>query len=382
LVPVYGIPNPDPDDLLSAETYDQNGNVTAEGGKTFTYDSQNQLVSGGAVQIVYDGDGNRVAKTVNGVTTRYLVDDLNPTGYAQVVDELAGGAVTRAYTYGLQRISQDQVISNTWTPSFYGYDGGGNVRTLTSTAGAITDSYEYDAFGNLLTPMGPTPNEMLYRGEQYDPDLGLYYLRARYYNPTTGRFMGRDPEKGHYTNPASLHKYLYANGDPVNGSDPAGKSTVAEDLQLGVRALSTAAGLMAEAAAITCTLDLAASELAAVVNQYKIVGIDWPSCTAKTSNECAELRQEIYEFMNLINEKIDDLLIDNCDLYNQAFDIVNPSLPGACGKTTWVGHQQQVRDLQQGLRNRLEEAEKKGCPIPPGAWALATRPVPNQPRGN
>ena len=167
-------------------------------GKTFSYDSQNHLaaMNGGAVQMLYDGDGNRVAKSLNGVVTRYLVDDLNPTGYPQVADELTSGAVTRTYTYGLQRISEDQVVSNSWTPSFYSYDGGGNVRALTNTAGATTDSYEYDAFGNSFTVSGSTPNEMMYRGEQYDSDLSLYYLRARYYNPLTGRFMSRDPEEG------------------------------------------------------------------------------------------------------------------------------------------------------------------------------------------
>ena len=61
-----------------------------------------------------------------------------------------------------------------------------------------------------------------YRGEQYDSDLGLYYLRARYYNPNTGRFLSRDPNAGYLDKPASLHKYLYANGDPVNGLDPTG----------------------------------------------------------------------------------------------------------------------------------------------------------------
>ena len=63
--------------------------------------------------LVYDGDGNRVAKTANGVTTRYLFDDLNPTGYPQVVEET--GAVQRTYTYGLQRISENQVINGAWT---------------------------------------------------------------------------------------------------------------------------------------------------------------------------------------------------------------------------------------------------------------------------
>jgi RHS repeat-associated protein len=68
-----------------------------------------------------------------------------------------------------------------------------------------------------------------YRGEQYDPDLGLYYLRARYYNPATGRFMSRDPLEGDPTGPASLHKYLYANGDPTNRIDPRGMEAGEEE---------------------------------------------------------------------------------------------------------------------------------------------------------
>jgi len=134
------------------------------------------------------------------------------------------GAATRTYTYGLQRISEYQPISGTWTANYYGYDGMGNVRQLTNSAGAITDQYEYDAFGNKWTVSGTTPNNYLYRGEQFDPDLGLYYLRARYYNPLTGRFMSRDPEDGYSVYPISLHKYLYAGGNPVNYVDPRGRS--------------------------------------------------------------------------------------------------------------------------------------------------------------
>lgn len=93
----------------------------------------------------------------------------------------------------------------------------------------VTDSYEYDAYGNSFTVSGTTPNEFMYRGEQFDSDLGLYYLRARYYNPLTGRFMSRDANEpglfdsdGVPTDPKSLHKYLYAQGDPINGGDPTG----------------------------------------------------------------------------------------------------------------------------------------------------------------
>jgi RHS repeat-associated protein len=162
------------------------------------------------------------------VTTQYLVDDLNPTGYAQVVEELVNGAVTRQYTYGLQRISEEQPINGPWTPSFYGYDGGGSVRQLTNASATVTDTYNYDAFGNLLNSTGTTPNSYLYRGEQYDSDLGLYYLRARYYNPFTGRFMSRDPEGGRPFYPKSLHKYIYASGDPVNRVDPRGRTDLVE----------------------------------------------------------------------------------------------------------------------------------------------------------
>ena len=266
------------DDELSSETYDANGNVTSTGGKSFTYDSENHLVSmsatGTSASIIYDAFGNRVSKTVNGLTTQYLVeDDKNPTGYPQVFDELTNGAVTRTYTYGLQRIDEEQVIDGAWTPSFYGYDGGGNVRNLTNSAGTVTDSYEFDAFGNKFTVSGTTPNNYLYRGEQYDPDLGLYYLRARYYNPLTGRFMSRDPEDGIDTDPGTLHKYIYAKGDPVNLADPTGKAAAAPTMPgaggalgeyglvtLGIAIRNTVA-VAAVGAAVTCELNLAASYL-------------------------------------------------------------------------------------------------------------------------
>jgi RHS repeat-associated protein len=220
--------NFDSDDLMlgGIESYDANGNTTNTGSRSFAYDSENHLVSmgSGAVSILYDGDGNRVAKTVGGVTTNYLVDGLNPTGYAQVIEEVAAGTVQREYIYGLQRIDENQPISGTWTLSIYGYDGGGSVRQLTNLSGTITDTYTYDAFGNLLNPAGATtPNNYRYRGEQYDPDLGLYYLRARYYNPATGRFLSRDPEDGKPIDPKTLHKYLYAGGDPANATDPTGR---------------------------------------------------------------------------------------------------------------------------------------------------------------
>ena len=170
-------------------------------------------------------DGNRA---VAGVTSQEVIDDRNPTGLTQVMDEVVNGAVTKTYAYGLQRISENQQIGGTWTPSFYGYDGHGNVRFLTNAAGAITDTYTYDAFGLLTATTGSTPNNYTYSGERFDQNIGLFHLRARDYNPLTGRFETMDPAAGDILNPATLHKYVYAGNNPVNASDPTGREAIVE----------------------------------------------------------------------------------------------------------------------------------------------------------
>jgi len=223
----------DANDRLITDGYDANGNTTGSNGNTYQYDFENRLVKINAgtpqqVSYIYDGDGNRVAKTVGGVTTKYLVDTNNPTGYAQVVEELVSGSVQRVYTYGLMRISQRQLIAGNWTASFYGYDGHGSVRLLTNADGAVTNTYTYDAFGNLINRAGSTPNDFLYTGEQLDTNLGLYHLRARYFNADTGRFFTQDSYEGHQFEPRTLHKYLYANANPANLKDPSGQFSFSE----------------------------------------------------------------------------------------------------------------------------------------------------------
>ena len=217
-------------------------NTTSVAWNRYEYDLENRLISvnGGAVQITYDGDGHRVRKTAPTVgggtkTTWYLVDDLNPTGYAQVLEEWETSdteppALVRNYTYGSDLISVRD--SSDWfgepTTHYYGHDGHGSVRFLTGeTASAITDTYTYDAFGVFLaqTPIDAgarTPNHYLYAGEQWDSDLGFYYNRARYLDPNLGRFWTMDTFEGNQSDPLSLHKYLYAQADPVNRIDPSG----------------------------------------------------------------------------------------------------------------------------------------------------------------
>jgi RHS repeat-associated protein len=219
----------DANDRASADIYDANGNTLQSQGMTYRFDFENRLTSAGegSVAFSYDGDGNRVSKTAGGVTTRYLVDTQNPTGRAQVVEEIVGGGVRRQYTFGHGLISQRQLIGGERRVSFYGHDGHGSVRFLTDAGGSVTDTYTYDAFGKLTARTGSTPNEHLYAGEHFDDQTGFYYLRARYMNPDAGRFWTMDDFEGMSADPASLHKYLYANADPVNLVDPSGHMAAA-----------------------------------------------------------------------------------------------------------------------------------------------------------
>ena len=261
----------DANDRLNSDTYDANGNTLVGSAPapgavvgappttlSSTYDFENRLTHAttalnsqpSTIDLTYDGDGNRVRKTVGGVTSFYLVDDLNPTGYAQVLEELtlnpanpllATPAVTRVYTYGHALLWQDRLDGAGWSASFYGYDGHSNVRYLTDALGQITDTYDYDAFGNLIASTGATPNNYLFSGEQFDPDLGLYYLRARYHNPNTGRFWTSDSLEGFNDDPASLHKYTYCANNPINCVDRSGNFSISEVVTAGTISAATQA---------------------------------------------------------------------------------------------------------------------------------------------
>src|SRR5258708_21505547 len=169
-------------------------------------DFENRLVRRGGVSIVYDSDGNRVQETVAGVTTNYLVGEVNPTGYAQVFAELSGtNQLLRGYEWGLKlEAVRDSTVNGF---HYYCYDGHVSVRFLTDANGAVTDTYDYDAFGNLVSSIGTTFNNYLFAGEQFDPALGIYYNRARYYDQRQGRFWSMDKRRGLPRDPATIHGY-------------------------------------------------------------------------------------------------------------------------------------------------------------------------------
>jgi RHS repeat-associated protein len=106
---------------------------------------------------------------------------------------------------------------------------------LTDLAGAIVELYSFDAYGNAI---GFDPSvaltEFLYSGEQFDSKIGQQYLRARYYDPATGRFNRLDPFFGNLSDPHSLHKYLYIHANPINGIDPNGLTTMSLSMAINI----------------------------------------------------------------------------------------------------------------------------------------------------
>jgi len=166
-------------------------------------------------QFLYNGAGDRVAKTVDGVTTDYVLDPA--AGLTRVLQETTGGQTT-AYLYGHDLLAEYD--SGTW--AYHVDDGLGSVRQLVDAAGEVQRAQSYDPFGNLLSASGSAGSTYGYTGEQEDASTGLVYLRARYYQPWVGRFVSKDPFPGYAHSPQSLNRWVYVRNNPVGLVDPSG----------------------------------------------------------------------------------------------------------------------------------------------------------------
>ena len=197
--------------------------VQAPGGTTtYTWDAADRragatLPDGTATSYGYDADGRRVSQAVTpsggaATTTNYLWDEAS--AYGDVVAETDGGGnLTAGYTLGAAPCGcggggafTGAVLAQTRgaSTSYYLADGQGSTRALTDGGGNVTDTYRYDAYGDLLGRTGTTTNSYLYTGQQFDASTGLYDLRARYYNPATGLFLSKDSDLIDSRNPGAL----------------------------------------------------------------------------------------------------------------------------------------------------------------------------------
>lgn len=197
-------------------TYDANGNLTSDGVNSYTWDALNQLEaisgSGLTASFTYDALGRRIIKTVNGVTTSYLYDGFD------IVQEIVGGAVSAAYLRSLN-IDEPFVRQSASGNEFYHADALGSTLALTNAAGTVTTRYSYEPFGK-TTITGNSSNPFQYTGREND-GTGLYYYRARYYDPTASRFTSRDPLGfPNFDDDPTL--YAYVSNNPVTYADSYG----------------------------------------------------------------------------------------------------------------------------------------------------------------
>ncbi len=167
------------------------------------------------VSFTYDAEGLRTGKTVNGEKTIYVWD-----GDQMVMELSKGGAVQKRYIRGNDLVYADKGENTEKT--YYVTDMHGNVVQLLDESGNVTKTYEYDSFGNEVKPEKKDENPYRYCGEYYDKETEEVYLRARYYQPSVGRFITRDTYTGESDEPLSLHLYTYCENDGVNAWDPSG----------------------------------------------------------------------------------------------------------------------------------------------------------------
>ena len=220
-------------------SYDAQGRLSEIVIDTYTNGVKSQSVT---QQYLYDSSGIKIRQiekidaNTDGVIdgesiTNYLIDALNHTGYAQVLEEsrFENGQLVKitTYTIGHDVLSQFDAVN--------GYlallaDGHGSTRAVADINGAIKQQYSYDAYGNAHGFHAKDAlTNLLYSGEQFNAVSGLQYLRARWYSPQSGRFNRLDPFSGNQQSPLSFHKYAYAHMNPVMGADPSGNMVTLVD---------------------------------------------------------------------------------------------------------------------------------------------------------
>ncbi|BES63691.1 hypothetical protein SANA_01300 [Gottschalkiaceae bacterium SANA] len=217
----------------TAYTYDNNGNEvsTISGWRSMqsVYDGFNRLENKATtkdsiattVGFVYNGDDLRVERTIVSTevgfipeTTKFFYDRLN---VLLTTDELGNTKERLIIGNGYEgRIDDLGMIS------FFHKNGHGDIVQTVSKSGNVQNQYDYDIFGNTTLEIEQYPFQIRYAGEYYDKDAELYYLRARHYNPSTGRFVSEDTYLGDYNQPSTLNLYTYCINNPLSYVDPSG----------------------------------------------------------------------------------------------------------------------------------------------------------------
>ncbi len=201
---------------------DYNGNtltkVVGSNTTSYSWDFENRMSSvtlpgsGGTVTFKYDPFGRRIYKSSTAGTSVYVYDGPN---VAEEVDQ-SGNVVARY----VQDSGVDQIRAElrAGTTSYYEADGLGTVTSLSNAAGALAQTYTFDSFGKQTNMSGSLTNPFRYTARESDTETGLCYYRARYYDPSSGRFLREDPIRFK----GGINFYRYAGNDATSATDPFG----------------------------------------------------------------------------------------------------------------------------------------------------------------
>jgi len=219
--------------------YDGAGRVTSlgrDGGVALAYDSDDHVTSvtrsGGTTSYAFDGSGRRVQVSSAGTERRFLVAPSLAAGYESphlVTD--GTGATVASYVYAGEHALARYEAGG---PTYYLRDAMGSVIALADESGARVARLDYDAFGNVRGSAGSasglpveTAGDFRYHGMWMDP-TGLYYVRARSYDPVTGRFVSQDPAEQAPLLPEESHPYAFNANVPTVKRDPEGRFSLSE----------------------------------------------------------------------------------------------------------------------------------------------------------
>jgi RHS repeat-associated protein len=250
-----------------ARTYTENGNLRTIANRTFTYDWADHLVdvhdgANGVATYTYDALGRRQTKTVSGVVTRYvyagawlLEEYVN--GTLEAVHDYADGADELVRTRRVDHADVNNNGNTTELVSLYAHtDRLGSVTHLTNSAGTVVESYAYSAYGKPtiydkngnVVASSPTNSSRMFTARELDAETGLYYYRARHYEPDTGTFLQEDPLRFD----GGIDLFEYAASSPTNLSDPSGMAfesiKAAANAVLGALKDAASSGALAEMA--------------------------------------------------------------------------------------------------------------------------------------
>jgi RHS repeat-associated protein len=214
-------------------TWDENGRLTLKDetiDTTLVYNWDGKLRSAtcspNSISLKYDPFGNRVIKnsSING-NRKYIIDISGELPTILMEIRTTDYAVMKTYIYANAEVLAQHDGDYTANRYFYLHDRLGSVREIIDADGAVQNSYTYDAFGKSFDSeyVENVTNPFKFTGQWFDSEIEQYYLRARMYDPVLMRFTARDPVRGGFREPITLHKYLYCMNNPTNNIDPSGR---------------------------------------------------------------------------------------------------------------------------------------------------------------